>query len=101
MAVPSWLFVGNRIQCIDTNWLAPNFVNEVSPELKKIYTIEEVFPQYMCVWLLELPPPKSFRVKRLYLHWHFRPLVTNTQENDISLFNKILDETKQPKKEYA
>ena len=96
MSLPSWCKVGTKVICVDVNWqYFIQFRNEQVAELNKIYTIRKVNESLECLYLKEINNYiPELKIERGFLYWHFRPLISKSQEDDIKLFNKILNETK-------
>lgn len=94
--LPSWCKVATKVVCVDINWQNISlFSNKQVPELNKIYTIIKTDEILECLYFKEVHNYiTELKRERGFYYWHFRPLISKSQDDDIKLFNKILNETK-------
>lgn len=93
MTLPAWAFRGARVVCIKAC--------DDGPALRERCVISEViddargpFAPYAYIegydgWIAV---SESKRKRTGYSVWHFRPLVTRSQEQDMAIFRPILDQ---------
>lgn len=92
----SWVVVGAKCVCVDSDIpFKPGHEDEIvaDPVKGEIYTVGHVeVDEEGRVWisLLELPEDDLFEF------FHFRPIITKTQEEDVSMFLELLQKHEEP-----
>ena len=94
-----WVKIGAKCVWID-NKLARKILDvEIYPVKGVIYSIREiivsdVIQNELCIRLNEIHNPiinyNNGTEELMFYVYHFRPLITKTQEQDIAIFNKLL-----------
>ena len=100
-----WVYIGNKVICINDNWREMHFKDIELPIAKKIYTIRDIIEDGPNIGLLFTEiinpiKPLSFEFSTGIFHIemgfdikNFQPLIKKSIEQDISIFSKILKQT--------